>query len=101
LYAGSALWSAGEPNGDQLENCAAINPAGQLIDFSCSSSTPRTACHLPQSLVLKLRGLASVPSMMDSIDNKYVLMVNNTNPEQIYFQGYYDTEIRLKIISNR
>jgi hypothetical protein len=79
----------------------AIDSSGQLIDISCDDSDMMgTACYLALAR-LSLRGLANVPSPLSNIDTNYVLMVNNTYPEQIYFQGYYDTVIRYTTSSNR
>jgi hypothetical protein len=100
LYSCSSLWSAGEPNGNRAENCVKVSPNGQFYDVSCDSSLS-TACDL--ALVdLNLRGLANLPStLINIIDTNYVLVVNNTNPEQMYFQGYYNTVIHYTKFKNR
>jgi hypothetical protein len=83
-----------------VENCAIVIPDSRFLDVSCDFSLS-TACDL--ALVgLNLRGLANVPSTLSkNIDTNYVLVVNNTNPEQIYFQGYYDTVIRYTTFHDR
>ena len=76
-------WAAGEPNGEQLENCAAVNLLGQLVDISCQ--TPRgTACLLPKAGVLGFRGGLPTTS---TLDTKYVFVANQTNPSQSFFQA--------------
>jgi hypothetical protein len=88
-----AAWAKGEPNGDRVENCAAINPAGELLDVSCSTQLG-TACNIRPNVVLRMRGLAAVPSSVEEpLDEEYVFVVNKINPWQSYFKGYTGTDI--------
>jgi hypothetical protein len=88
-----AAWAKGEPNGGRVENCAAINPAGELLDVSCSTQLG-TACNIRPNVVLRMRGLAAVPSSLEeTLDEEYVFVVNEINPWQSYFKGYTGTDI--------
>ena len=55
----SGVWKLGEPNGGRLENCAAVNRKGQLIDISCDSPLG-IACNITPFVALRKRELIFV-----------------------------------------
>ena len=50
-----SAWGLGEPNGESIENCVAVDSSGYWMDVPCNQKTC-SLCELPSTPVYILRG---------------------------------------------
>ena len=77
-------WDPGQPNGQELQNCAMFNPkTGKYFDDACSFKFC-FMCSWSSKPKFTLKGLCD-----DSkIDHRYVLLPEETHDGHVIFSGY-------------
>ena len=83
------MWSSGQPNGKDLQECAVYSAkTGKFHDWPCSNQAC-LICSWKNEPEFKLRGLC--PNSI--IDQEYVLLPKLTYQNNLFFYGYENTNI--------
>ena len=89
VHLGSDMWSPGQPNGQDLQQCIEYSTStGHFNDQSCSSEEC-FICKWIREPVFVVRGLCKT----SDVDEKYVLLPDVTYDDSLFFFGFGDYNI--------